>query len=295
MDVTPYTKKEIQNFRPEESAMKIHTLEAAEKIALKIKDYAALEKAMDDKLEEQALFAANYKVQFQAGNPHSNYASTGVIKPKDYCLQFGFSLRTVQRWAESLLDPEKKLAEVERRKSFLISVCNEEATDNIALKLTGNVEWYTPPEYIESARTVMGGIDTDPASNDFAQNTVKAETYYTIDNNGLDQEWYGNVWLNPPYSAQEIKQFIDKLMLEFGNGNVTQAILLTNNNTDTSWWHKSVKQCGAVCFTDGRISFYNDRGKSSSPTNGQNFIYFGDNVDGFDKEFSQHGMVMVTL
>jgi hypothetical protein len=79
---------------------------------------------------------------------------------------------------------------------------------------SGNNEWYTPADYIEAAREVMGSIDIDPASNDIAQETVKAAVYYTAETNGLDKEWRGNVWMNPPYASDLIGKFIDKLVSE---------------------------------------------------------------------------------
>lgn len=67
---------------------------------------------------------------------------------------------------------------------------------------SGNNEWYTPLPYVEAARAVMGTIDIDPASSDKANETVQAEHYYTIADNGLVRPWYGRVWLNPPYVAR---------------------------------------------------------------------------------------------
>lgn len=157
---------------------------------------------------------------------------------------------------------------------------------------TGQNEWYTPIKFIESARKVMGSIDIDPASNDEAQKTIKAAKYFTLETNGLIQNWIGNIWLNPPYSGTEIRQFIEKLQVETLNGNINQAIVLTNNNTDTQWFAILYSLCKCVCFTKGRINFY--RGNEvSSPTNGQCFFYIGENVDGFANEFSNHGLIML--
>jgi DNA N-6-adenine-methyltransferase (Dam) len=83
-----------------------------------------------------------------------------------------------------------------------------------------NVEWYTPKRYIEAARKVLGRIDCDPASSDIAQTVVRAKVYYTFQDDGLLQQWHGNVFLNPPYSLKGfVKRFVDKLLTEIALGN----------------------------------------------------------------------------
>lgn len=69
---------------------------------------------------------------------------------------------------------------------------------------TGENEWYTPAEHLERARQVLGSIDLDPASSDFAQQRVKAAQHFTIEDDGLKREWAGRVWLNPPYAQPAI-------------------------------------------------------------------------------------------
>lgn len=59
-------------------------------------------------------------------------------------------------------------------------------------------EHYTPPEVIDIARQAMGGIDLDPASCALANTLVGAAEFFDIDDNGLECEWHGRVFLNPP-------------------------------------------------------------------------------------------------
>src|SRR6185312_6707318 len=107
-------------------------------------------------------------------------------------------------------------------------------------------EWYTPAYIIEAARQVMGRIDLDPASSKLANQTVKATRYYTEEQDGLTQEWYGHVWLNPPYGKlpaptnegrSYIGLFVRKLLREYRQGNVEQAILLATPQTDATWFY----------------------------------------------------------
>lgn len=147
---------------------------------------------------------------------------------------------------------------------------------------SGNNEWYTPTKYIEIAREVMGSIDTDPATSEVANRNVQATTYFTAEDNGLEQEWHGNVWMNPPYAQPLISQFSEKLIEELQNGNTKQAMVLVNNATDTVWFNKLAEHAKAIWFIKGRIKFIDINGEpGGAPLQGQCILYFGDNAESF--------------
>lgn len=157
---------------------------------------------------------------------------------------------------------------------------------------SGENEWYTPPEYIEAARQVMGSIDLDPASCEAAQANVKAKRFFSIDQDGLSQAWFGNVWLNPPYSKDCIGLFAEKLVFEANR--FDQAIVLVNNATDTEWFHKIAAIASAICFLQGRVRFFNKDGKrANAPVQGQAVIYIGPGVQRFINRFCGLGFVGV--
>ena len=158
---------------------------------------------------------------------------------------------------------------------------------------SGENEWYTPSNIIELARKVMGSIDLDPASSELANKTVRANVFFTMQDNGLVQKWSGNVWMNPPYAQPLIGNFCNKLVEEFGIGNINQAIVLVNNATDTAWFHRLVIHSGCVCFTKGRMRFIHTNGNPGAPLQGQAILYFGDNVGEFMNLFEKIGFMLL--
>ncbi len=158
---------------------------------------------------------------------------------------------------------------------------------------TGNNEWYTPSEIIEAARSVLGVIDVDPASTKKVNKVVKAKIFYTKETDGLTKKWKGNVWMNPPYARLLVRQFMATIVHKIESGEVTQAIVLVNNATETEWFKKLADICSVVCFPTGRIKFIDPDGNPSGhPLQGQAILYFGNNKVGFNKHFAEFGLLL---
>ena len=196
--------------------------------------------------------------------------------------------------AEAAAESKKadKTAKKAEKKSDKVKAGNNSKDDVRGTTGTGENEWYTPDQHIALARAVMGGIDLDPASSHVANQVVKAERFFSQETNGLENPWAGNVWLNPPYAQPAIAHFADKMVSEWACGEVTAAIVLTHNYTDTAWFQKLAKAATAICFTRGRVRFVSPSGELAAPTQGQAFFYFGEDVDIFADVFTAIGFVV---
>ena len=117
-----------------------------------------------------------------------------------------------------------------------------------------NQTWGTPVAFFEFLKDNFGFIpDLDAAASD---KNHKAPVYYTEEENSLEMEWFGNVWLNPPFGKVLLPQFLEKCNYEITHGKAERIFCLIPARTDTKWFHEIVME-GAyrIYFIKGRFNF----------------------------------------
>lgn len=172
----------------------------------------------------------------------------------------------------------------------------------VSPKKQSSNEWYTPAKYVDAAREVFGGvIDLDPASCELANQTIKATRYYSKEDDGLSKEWYGNVWLNPPYgrvqpqltgSNRSFQHFFSqKCYREYIEGHIKQSIILLHGYTAYKVWFQSLFQSAPFCLHKDYIPFVRDDGKIAGNGYGGLLVYLGPHEQKFVEAFSQFGII----
>ena len=114
-------------------------------------------------------------------------------------------------------------------------------------KTVSSDEYYTPVEFIRC----LGHFDLDPASSPNPRWRT-ADVMLTQDDDGLKHQWHGRVWLNPPYSAPLIGQFIER-MAQHRNG----LALVVPKFGSVMFRRWVFPYCDALYLLDRRIRFYN--------------------------------------
>ena len=229
-------------------------------------------------------------------DPEFQHGSRGVgkkveSKPTTSLSDMGISKDQSSKW--------QKIASIPAEKFENYIAVEKELSTSGALRVSKNVhvsnnsgenEWYTPPFIIESAKSVMGNIDLDPASSRLANETVGAKEFYTIEDDGIKKDWHGRVWLNPPYSQPDISNFAKAVTSK----KYDEIMILVNNATETDWFRTMAEISNAICFINKRLKFIDrDGNPSGAPLQGQAIIYKGSNVDKFIQEFKESGLCMM--
>jgi phage N-6-adenine-methyltransferase len=91
---------------------------------------------------------------------------------------------------------------------------------------------------------------------------AQCEKYFTIENNGLSQEWNGVCWCNPPFDESQ-KLWVRKAWEEAQRG-CTVAVIIPGNYHDSEWWHKYALRASEIRYMRGRARFLNEEGKETS-------------------------------
>ena len=146
-------------------------------------------------------------------------------------------------------------------------------------------EWASPPRIVKPLADAVGGFDLDPCSG--AERSPFADNTFTESDNGLAQPWFGNVWVNPPYSDMET--WTDKVITESVRGDTEVICFLCKGDSSTDWWQKAVSESTAVCAINGRLSFGNSN--NSAPFC-SHLIIFGDVGDAVVQTLSDFGLVL---
>lgn len=116
----------------------------------------------------------------------------------------------------------------------------------------GSHVWLTPPEIIRA----LGLFDLDPCAAPDPRPWPTAVEHYT--ERGLEREWRGRVWLNPPY-GQEVYRWLARLA-DHGDG-----IALIFARTETQGFFETVWQrADALLFLRGRLHFHYPTGERAS-------------------------------
>lgn len=118
-----------------------------------------------------------------------------------------------------------------------------------------SVTWLTPPERIKA----LGPFDLDPCCPP-RMPWQTATRMLTEKDDGLNQEWTGRVWLNPPFDSRTIGKWLEK---------ITNGIALVAARTETKWFYWSIwYRADAICFVKGRPHFHHVDGRRAKADSG---------------------------
>lgn len=106
-----------------------------------------------------------------------------------------------------------------------------------------NDDYYTPKFIFEKLNTTF---DLDVCSPENGVDWIPANKHFSVKDDGLKQEWFGNVWCNPPYSSPAL--WMDKF-LTHKNGIGLVGI------SNSKWFNKVWNEVDGLVFMHPKVKF----------------------------------------
>jgi phage N-6-adenine-methyltransferase len=110
--------------------------------------------------------------------------------------------------------------------------------------------WATPWPVVWKLEAQYGKFDLDPCAE---PQTAKAPLYYTKEDDGLTQPWFGKVFVNPPYS--DPRPWCERAVRAVESREAELVVMLLPASTDTAWFHELVLPHAHLEFLRGRVRF----------------------------------------
>lgn len=129
-------------------------------------------------------------------------------------------------------------------------------------------EWYTPERVFDALGCVFDLDVAHPGADRGA--VVPCAGYLT--HGGLDRDWQGFVWMNPPFGKRNgLVPWLEKFVAH-GNG-----IALVPDRTSAPWWHQFAPAMDLILFVGpGKLHFIPGDGQDAgSPAQGTCLMAIG--------------------
>lgn len=129
---------------------------------------------------------------------------------------------------------------------------------NKSLYSSNKDDWETPKDLFKKLDREFG-FTQDVCAN---TNNKKCDNYFSIQDDGLKQPWFGVAWMNPPY-GRGIDKWLAKAYRESHNDCICVCLLPVRS--DTKWWHNYVMKSYEIRLLTRRLSFEGSNNKAPFP------------------------------
>ena len=121
--------------------------------------------------------------------------------------------------------------------------------------------WSTPQDLFDKLNNEFH-FTLDVCANEYNH---KCDNYYTKEQDGLSQPWFGTVWCNPPY-GREIGKWVYRALQSCVAGNT--IVMLLPARTDTKWFHDYIykRDNVEIRFIKGRLKFGDSKNSAPFPS-----------------------------